>query len=109
MSDNVFPGDHCAHDASTNDVAWPRFDTEQDLWNDPYWTGYFQTVYGGVPTWGYPICTGSFQFLWKLAAAASGVVADPAQCYGQEFPSGYYFVGYTPAEATDVFSYIANP
>jgi hypothetical protein len=114
-SDNVFPEDHCAYDSSHGDVVWPRFDTEQDLKNDAYWSVYFEAVYGGVPSSGYPICTGAFQFLWKIAAQNAGVVNEPTQCVGdnhpdgQKLPSGYYFVGSGTAEATSVFSYIYNP
>jgi len=103
------------YDASQGDIVWPRFDTEQDLKNDDHWSAYFEAVYGGVPSSGYPICTGAFQFLWKLAAQNAGVVDEPTQCVtdsdpeGQELPSGYYFVGSGVAEATSVFSYIYNP
>lgn len=109
----VFPDDHCKYDASTDAVSWPRFDTEQDLKNNKEWKAYFEAIYGGIPAFGYPICTGAFQFLWKLAAQKAGVVGEPAHCVaghpgGQDLPDGWYYVGSGIAEATTVFSYISN-
>jgi hypothetical protein len=113
-SDDVFPEDHCQYDSSHDHISWPRFDSEQDLKNDAGWSAYFEAIYGGVPSSGYPICPGAFQFLWKLSAQNAGVVEEPTQCVdnsnpqGQQLPNGYYYVGYGVAEATDVFSFIAN-
>lgn len=109
---HVFPADHCQYDAG----GWPSFGSEQDLQNDPYWSAYFQNVYGGVPSWGYPICPGAFQFLWQISAANTGVYqGDPTDCTGgtdgsgQELAPGTYYTGNSFLEAKDVYGYIYNP
>jgi hypothetical protein len=86
------------------------------LQNDQYWSSYFTGIYGDVPSSGYPICPGAFQFLWKLKAAVTGVVqSDPADCAGgkdgtgMELDAGTYFTGSSFVEAQDVFAFIYNP
>lgn len=110
---NVFPTDHCQYDTG----VWPSFQSQQDLENDEYWSAYFTTIYGGIPDWGYPICPGAFQFLWRHAAQATGVVQfEPENCrtgdephhIGQELDEGTYYTGETPLEARDAFAYIYN-
>jgi len=108
---NVFPGDHCAYDVG----GWPWFATESDLQNDPQWSAYFNAIYGGVPSWGYPICTGAFMFLWHLSVDATGVVQQPPEkSYsifhqkGKKFNDGTYFSGTSFLEAIDVFAFIYN-
>lgn len=110
----IFPSDHCSY--ATGD--WPWFGSQQDLENDQYWSAYFTRVYGAVPTWGYPICTGAFQFLWHQATIDTGIVTQkPVQCNGPigqpsggaELSDGSYFVGRAQLEAIGVFAYIYNP
>jgi hypothetical protein len=108
----VFPSDHCHYDTG----VWPSFKSQQDLENDQYWSAYFNTIYGGIPSWGYPICPGAFQFLWKHAAKVTGVVqSDPTNCatgagtnVGQELNDGTYYSGNSFLEARDAFTYIYN-
>merc|ERR1719446_1525197 len=40
--------------------GWPIFNTSDDLEADSAWSQYFTTVYGEIPSFGYPICVGSF-------------------------------------------------
>lgn len=113
-STDVFPADHCQHDASTGQNQWPRFENQQELLNDGYWSKYFERVYGYVPDRGYPICTGAFQFLWLIAAQNAGVVDQPAHCDaagtgGQKLPRGSYYVDMSIAESISVSSHIYNP
>lgn len=113
--EQFFPSDHCFYDAG----GWPSFQQQSDLENDQYWSVYFQRIYGGIPTSGYPICPGAFQFMWKLSAAAAGIVTfDPVECAGdgsgdmsgQELDSGIYYAGMNKAiEGWDVSAYIYNP
>jgi len=116
---DLFPSNHCQYDAG----GWPTFQTEEELQNHPQWSIYFIRIYGGVPSTGYPICPGAFQYLWKLSAAEAGVVEfDPFECStgdalpggdaltGMELNPGTYFTGMSKAlEGWDVAAYIYNP
>jgi len=108
----VFPDSHCAYDVGSAD--WPRFESQSDLENDPVWSQYFNRIYGDVPYWGYPICTGSFQFLWHLAADEAQIASNPMQCkdeanpFGQELWDGQYFTRQSGVEAISVFAFIYN-
>lgn len=112
LSAEVFPSDHCQYDTG----VWPSFQTQQDLENDVWWSEYFTVVYGAVPTWGYPICTGAFQFLWQNAAKHAGVVqASFTDCApttthgaGTELIEGTYYVGHSFDEARDAYGFIYN-
>jgi len=105
-------------------TGWPSFQTQEELQNDPYWSQYFYRIYGDIPSTGYPICTGAFQFLWRISAAETGVVQwYPVECSdgpalphggdsmtGQELNPGDYFSGMSKAlEAWTVVGYIYNP
>jgi hypothetical protein len=112
-SGNVFPSDHCQYDTG----AWPTFNSQQDLENDQYWSAYFTTIYGGVPSSGYPICPGAFQFLWQHAAQQSGVAQAPTDCStgggffsptGNELGDGTFYTGNSFLEARDVYGFIYN-
>lgn len=109
---DCFPSNHCEHDTNT----WPSFQDQASLSADQYWSAYFTHVYGGVPSSGYPICPGAFQFLWRLAALDAGVVqSDPVDCAGgpfstgSELSDGTFYTGQSFLEAQQVFGYIYNP
>lgn len=114
-SSNIFPADFCQYDTG----VWPKFDTQQDLENDQWWSAYFTDVYGGIPTWGYPICPGAFQFLWQTAAKNAGVVTfDPIDCApdadpnfkgeGRELDEGAYYMNNAFLDAQQAFGFIYN-
>lgn len=46
-----------------------------DLQADQAWASYFELVYGEVPSFGYPICVGSFYMLYENALNQAGVWA----------------------------------
>lgn len=52
------------HCFSGDQYGWPVFNDENALKNDGPWSQYFQTVYGGIPSVGYPICTYNFALLY---------------------------------------------
>lgn len=52
--------DVAAWHASTHHLPWPTFNTPDELWANAEWANYFNVVYGGIPTFAYPICMGSF-------------------------------------------------
>lgn len=106
----VFPADHCAYDIGS---GWPKFDTEQELQRDEYWAGYFTTVYGSVPSSGYPICTGAFSFIWQAAANTQEVgtaipCSNAENPTGQHLPDGSYYTGLANWDARGAYGYIAN-
>jgi len=112
----AWPRDKCQFNT---DPAWPAFATQADLENDQWWSVYFINVYGEIPTWGYPICPGAFQFLWQGAVKNSGVVTtDPIDCApnaaptykgeGDELAEGSYYVNNAFLDAQEVFSFIYN-
>jgi hypothetical protein len=63
------PGKPC-----TAVMGWPKFDSQGDLNASP-WAKYFSTVYGAVPSTGYPICLSDFGMLYTSAMSAAGVSA----------------------------------
>lgn len=85
--------------------------------DNPWWSDYFTRIYGSVPSSGFPICTGAFQFLWKLSAVAAGVVDDatvPTDCTaddpaGMELNAGDYYIGNAFLDALDFYAFIYNP
>jgi len=110
----VWPEDNCQYDTG----VWPWFQTQQDLENDQWWSAYFTTVYGAIPTWGYPICPGAFQFLWQSAARDSGVALQPTDCApnaaptwkgeGDELSDGEYYINNAFLDAQQAFGFIYN-
>jgi len=60
------------HCEDGNQYGWPKFDNKAALQGSP-WAKYFQTVYGGIPNSGYPICTYGFNYVYPSVAAQAGV------------------------------------
>merc|ERR1719446_2145 len=58
--------------------GWPIFNTSDDLEADSAWSQYFTTVYGELPSFGYPICVGSFTQL--AVRGGSQITANPQDC-----------------------------
>lgn len=51
------------HCQSGDQYGWPVFQDQKSL-QASSWGGYFQQVYGEIPTTGYPICTYTFRVLY---------------------------------------------
>merc|ERR1711865_429686 len=110
-TEKVFPENHCQYDSPN----WPTFNSPQDLQNDPSWSAYSTRIYGGVPSSGYPICVGAFQFLWPQTLADTEVkMPTPTECagedgQGQELATGTYYTGNTVQEPKGLYGLIYNP
>lgn len=61
------------HCSQGNQYGWPKFDTQADLQKDGGWSQYFKTVYGEVPSSGYPICTYELQMIYKGVLAQCNI------------------------------------
>lgn len=74
-------------------MGWPKFDDEQSL-KSSLWAGYFESVYGSVPSGSgyYPICVFDFWFLYTDKFANAGITdhASVGTCPSQE---GDHFAG----------------
>merc|ERR1712136_687042 len=67
------PSTVLGHCASGDQHGWSVFNTQSDLQNDGAWSSYFETVFGGVPSDGYPICVYAFFMIYHSVAASSGL------------------------------------
>lgn len=84
-------------------MGWPKFDDEQSL-NADAWGRYFESVYGGVPSFGYPICIFDFWYLYTDKLNDASIAIDGSDCPSNE---GDYFgngkkppIGYQIKEAS---------
>lgn len=64
---------HCDPKAASQH-GWPQFTTQADLLKSVTWSKYFKTVYGEVPTTGYPICTFTLTHLYQPLLAQANLV-----------------------------------
>jgi len=58
--------------------GWPIFNTSDELQSDSEWSQYFTTVFGEIPSFGYPICVGSFTQL--AVRGGPQITANPQNC-----------------------------
>jgi hypothetical protein len=66
------------HCSDTDQYSWPVFKSQADLQASP-WGQYFQTVYGEIPSEGYPICIYGFSMLYKPVVASTQVQVPDLQ------------------------------
>merc|ERR1712072_1613764 len=72
--------------------GWPTFNNQAALSGDAKWSQYFKSVYGSVPTTGYPICIGGMYFAYKNAMQQAGISTSSLKEYGQEFGGRIYAI-----------------
>lgn len=60
------------------DQGWPVFNSYSDLANNGEWSTYFQSIYGSIPSDGYPICVAGFWFLYKSKYSSAGISDKPS-------------------------------
>jgi hypothetical protein len=65
--------------------GWPTFNNQAALSGDAKWSQYFKSVYGSVPTTGYPICIGGMYFAYKNAMEQAGISTSSLASVDQEF------------------------
>jgi len=63
---------------SEGNKGWPRFEHAQEL-QASNWSGYFEKIYGTVPSKGYPICPLDFWRIDLLAYQAAGITDKVAK------------------------------
>jgi len=62
--------------------GWPTFNNQAELSGDAKWSQYFKSVYGSVPTSGYPICVGGMYFVYKKAMEQAGISTSTWSIFG---------------------------
>jgi len=96
------------HCENGNQYNWPKFDSQQQLQASP-WAKYFQTVYGEVPSSGYPICIYGFSMIYPPIAAQAGVkLPTPHKVCPQHGKAGVYYSMMSGLTASDAH-WIWNP
>lgn len=66
--------------------GWPIFNTMDELQLDSEWAHYFKTVYGEIPSFGYPICVGAFMQL--AVRGGKNITKDPQICKDDSVEDG---------------------
>jgi len=79
--------------------GWPTFKNQGELSGDSKWSKYFTTVYGSVPTSGYPICVGGMYFAYQGAMQQAGISTSTLRTVHQEFGSPIYTIHHGGAKA----------
>lgn len=82
-------------DCSLAAPGWPTFNTADDLQADSDWAHYFNTVYGGIPSSGYPICVGSFTTI-AVRGASDKIVENVQHCDDTTVDDGTLVYAMTP-------------
>lgn len=93
--------DLCAY----GDGGWPVFNSYEDLANDSAWSTYFQSVYGSIPSDGYPICVGGFWFLYESKLSAAGISGydSVGKCSNNNFDHYKYQNDYQTDDASWIY------
>merc|ERR1712072_1622259 len=95
------PTGHQMNSWCNNDQVqgWPTFNSQAALSGDAKWSQYFKSVYGSVPTSGYPICVGGMYFAHKSAMQQAGIDTSSLRAVHQEFGRYIYTIHHGSANA----------
>jgi hypothetical protein len=95
---------HC--DSAQTTEGWPKFDSQAELQGSK-WGKYFQTVYGEIPSTGYPICIYGLSMLYKPILSQAQVQL-PTLSTSCPTKAGEYYARMSGFQIT-VQSWIYNP
>lgn len=74
--------------------GWPIFNTADELQSDSEWAQYFDTVYGEIPSFGYPICVGAFTQI--AVRGGLQITANAQDCVDSTVDDGTLIHAMTP-------------
>lgn len=97
--------DHCKY-GSGPDGMWPTFQSAAELNGNKPWSQYFASVYGIVPTTGYPICVFSLSLIYS--PAMNKYIPDREPSKNCPTKAGDYYWRMTPLQAP-YHTWIWNP